>query len=86
MQALAEVELSWMEKIRQEGEQAGMRQLLLLQLTQKFGELPKEFVARLNEVSDQADLAQISSQVLTAQRLSDVILPPIQATIMANHQ
>ena len=86
MQALAEVELTWVDRAlqegrqegRQEGVQAGMRQLLLLQLTQKFGDLPDEFVKQLNAITDPATFAQLSSQVLTAQRLSDITLLNLQ--------
>ena len=90
MQALAEVELTWVDRALQEGEQkgrqegrqegvqAGMRQLLLLLLAQKFGDLPVEFVERLNAITDPATFAQLSSQVLTAQRLSDITLPNLQ--------
>lgn len=82
MQALAEVELTWVDRAlqegRQEGVQAGMRQLLLLLLTQKFGDLPAEFVERLNAITDPATFAQLSSQVLTAQRLADITLPNLQ--------
>lgn len=87
MRTLAAVETTWVEKAlqegrqegwqegRQEGQQDGMRTLILLQLSFKFGELPAEFVARLNATTDPEVFTQISRQLLTAQTLADITLP-----------
>jgi hypothetical protein len=79
MQALADTELTWLERVQREGqqkgEQAGMRTLLLLQLTWKFGELPQDVVDRLNAITDPAVFAEISKQLLTAQSLDEITFP-----------
>lgn len=74
MQALQDVELTWGERLLQEGEEKGMHKLLLLQLTYKFGELPQEFVNQLYAITDREHLAALSAQVLTAQSLDEITL------------
>ena len=71
MQALADLEMTWVEKARQEGQ----RKLLLRLLTLKFGELPEAFVQRLLAVNDSDVLYALSEQVLTASSLAEIVLP-----------
>jgi len=91
MEALAETELLWSERValkgwekgrlegqevgRLEGRLEGQIDLLLHQLTIKFGRLPDEFVQDIEAIKDTAVLDQLSEQVLTAQTLSDIHLP-----------
>ena len=87
MQALADVEMTWVEKAyhegraegraeaRAEGRVEGQRALLLRQLTLKFGELPEAFVQRLLAVNDSDVLYALSEQVLTAPSLAEIMLP-----------
>ncbi len=83
MQALFDVETTWLskamreglEKGLQEGRQEGMHTLLLLMFNTKFGELPQSFVTRLNSITDQGMLADISRQLLTAHSLDEISLP-----------
>ena len=83
MQALADVEMTWLEKARHEGRAEGrvegrvegQRKLLLRLLTLKFGELPEAFVQRLLAVSDSDVLDALSEQVLTASSLAEIVLP-----------
>ena len=71
MQALADVEMTWVEKAWHEGQRA----LLLRLLTLRFGELPEAFVQRLLAVNDSDVLYALSEQVLTASSLAEIVLP-----------
>ena len=79
MQALADVEMTWVEKAyhegRAEGRVEGQRALLLRLLTLRFGELPEAFVQRLLAVNDSDVLYALSEQVLTAPSLAEIMLP-----------
>ena len=75
MQAIADVQMTWLEKARHEGSVEGQRKLLLRQLTLKFGELPEAFVQRLLAVNDSDVLDALSEQVLTAPSLAEIVLP-----------
>jgi hypothetical protein len=83
MESLAETELLWSERItlkglvkgREEGRIEGRIDLLLHQLTVKFGRLPDEMVQAIEAIKDTAVLDQLSEQVLTAQTLADLHLP-----------
>jgi hypothetical protein len=83
MQALNDVEMTWFEKAtqqarqeaHQQGRQEGIRTLLVLLLTWKFGALPPEFVDKLNAITDPTTLTEISQQVLTAQSLAEIKRP-----------
>ncbi len=76
MVALESVEKSWMDQLLEEGREEGlidgMRRLLLLQLSYKFGELPKAFSDQLYAVTDRERLSSLSEQVLTARSLDDI--------------
>ncbi len=79
MDAIAETELLWSERIEREGELRGQlqgqRKLLMHQLETKFGELPPEFVTRIKAIEDETLLEALSEQVLTAATLADMVLP-----------
>ena len=75
MQAIADVQMTWLEKARHEGSVEGQRKLLLRQLTLKFGELPEAFVQRLLAVNDSDVLDALGEQVLTAPSLAEIVLP-----------
>ena len=55
-----------------------MRTLLLLQLTWKFGELPQDFVEKLNAITEPTVFAEISKQLLTAKTRTEIKLPARQ--------
>lgn len=74
MQAPADVELSWMEKIHQEGRQEGMHAILISMVSHKFGTPPEAFIQHLQAISDPELLIQISSQILEADTLSEAVL------------
>ncbi len=63
-QDLADIELSWGERFEQRGKIEGKRELLLRLLAIKFGELPSDFVARLNEIETHEILDRLSEQLL----------------------
>lgn len=83
MQALQEVEQTWMEKLlekgQQEGRQEGMRTLLLLMLTSKFGPLPQTVIDQLNAIQEMAVFADLSQQLLTAASLDEITFPDVQS-------
>lgn len=83
MQALQEVEQTWMEKLlekgQQEGRQEGMRTLLLLMLTSKFGPLPQTVLDQLNAIQEMAVFADLSQQLLMAASLDEIIFPDVQS-------
>lgn len=78
MQALQKLEQTWLEKVQQEGRQEGMRTLLLLMLTNKFGPLPQTVIDHLNAIHDMATFAELSQQLLTAASLDEITFPDIQ--------
>lgn len=61
---------------KREGKQEGKHELLLHQLTRKFGPLPDTFVAQMKAITDEAILERIGEQVLTAVSLSDITFSP----------
>lgn len=84
MQALQTIEQTWMDKImakgQHQGQQEGMRTLVLLMLSSKFGPLPQTIVDRLNAIDDTAIFADLSQQLLTATRLEEIRFPDHPAT------
>ncbi len=73
-QDLADIELSWGERFEQRGKIEGKRELLLRQLAIKFGELPSDFVARLNEIETHEILDRLSEQLLASDTLAEMTL------------
>jgi len=79
MQALADVEMTWLERAREEGREEGQiegrRKMLLHQLGVKFGPLPEPFVTRIAAISDSDLLDDLSEQMLFADSLAEIRLP-----------
>lgn len=85
MQALQAIEQTWMEKLVEKGHQQGMRTLLMLMLSSKFGPLPQAIVDQLNAIDDTAVFANLSQQLLTATRLDEISFPNTPATNGGDH-
>lgn len=79
MKNLAEVEMTWSERIRAEGEERGEikgeRKMLLRLLTLMFGEVPATLVERINTITDEAALTALAQQILTIKRVDDLVIP-----------
>ena len=79
MEKLAEVEMTWGDRLRAEGEVRGEikgeRKMLLHLLTLLFGEVPPPLVDRINAIIDEGVLALLAKQILTIQRLEELVLP-----------
>lgn len=75
MQALADVEMTWLEKAHVEGKHEGKQEILLRLLTIKFGTLPETFVKRIEAITASEALDALAEQVLAADSLTDVHLP-----------
>lgn len=83
MQKLVDVEMTWGERLRAEGEAIGEergelkgeRKMLLRLLTLMFGEVPVPLVERINTITDEAALTALAQQILTIKRLDDLVLP-----------
>ncbi len=71
MQKLADVEMTWSERLRTEGE----RKMLLRLLTLMFGEVPATLVERINTITDEAALTALAQQILTIKRVDDLVIP-----------
>ena len=67
----AEDKMTWLEKAHAEGK----RQILLHQLSFKFGELPEDFVGRLTAMMDDAALNAFGEQLLVANSLVEIHFP-----------
>lgn len=79
MKKLADVEMTWGERLRAEGEERGEikgeRKMLLRLLTLMFGEVPESLTERINAIADEAALTALAQQILTIKRLDDLVLP-----------
>jgi hypothetical protein len=83
MQKLVDVEMTWGERLRAEGEAIGEergelkgeRKMLLRLLTLMFGEVPPTLIERINAITDDAALTALAQQILTIKRLDDLVLP-----------
>ena len=79
MKNLAEVEMTWSERIRAEGEERGEikgeRKMLLRLLTLMFGEVPAPLTERINAITDDAALTALAQQILMIKRLDELVLP-----------
>lgn len=71
MQRLVDVEMTWGERLRAEGE----RKMLLRLLTLMFGEVPADLVERISTITDEAVLATLAQQILTIKRIEDLVIP-----------
>lgn len=75
MQKLADVEMTWSERLRAESEVTGERKMLLRLLMLMFGDVPASLVERINTITDEAALTVLAQQILTIKRLDDLVLP-----------
>ncbi|MBW4699636.1 MAG: DUF4351 domain-containing protein [Aphanocapsa lilacina HA4352-LM1] len=58
---------SWVyQEILDKGELQGERRMILRQLTQKFGELPADFVQKIESITDSERLERLGLLVLQA--------------------
>ncbi len=57
---------------RREGEVAGMRKLLLQQLTLRFGRLPARVSWRIGEISSVSELRKLARKVLSVKTLEEM--------------
>ena len=75
MQKLADVEMTWGERLRVEGRVEGEQKMLLRLLALIFGEVPATLEARIMAITDEATLTMLAQQILTIKRLEDLVLP-----------
>jgi hypothetical protein len=64
--------MTWSEKLKAEGQKEGMRELLLLQLDQRFGPLPEGIRQKVETISSLPRLTRIAGKVLTAGSLREL--------------
>ena len=83
MEALADIEVSWGDRLREEGRKEGRkegvldgkRQLLLRMLTMRFGPLPNDVAKRIRAITDETLLEEVSQQLLQVNRIDDLVSP-----------
>lgn len=75
MQNLLDIEATWGERLRAEGKVEGERQMLLHLLSLMFGTLPSDLVTQINMIDDEATLNQLAQQIVTIERLDQLVLP-----------
>ncbi|HEV7504231.1 MAG TPA: hypothetical protein VGS07_04925, partial [Thermoanaerobaculia bacterium] len=69
VQAMA---MTWSEKLEAKGEAKGVREILLLQLAERFGPLPEGARRQVEEISSLRRLTQLAKRVLTAHSLEEM--------------
>jgi hypothetical protein len=69
VQAMA---LTWSEKLEAKGEAKGVREILLLQLAERFGPLPEGARRQVEEISSLRRLTRLAKRVLTAHSLEEM--------------
>ena len=87
MEQLAAVEMTWGERLREEGREEGReagreagraegeQKMLLHLLGLMFGEVPPTLTDRINAITDETMLSVVARQILTIKRLEELILP-----------
>lgn len=83
MEKLAEVEMTWSERLRDEGRIEGRvegriegeQKMLLRLLALMFGEIPESTTTRINAITDEDALTNLAQQILTIQSLDELKLP-----------
>lgn len=79
MEALTAIEMSWGDRLREEGRKEGLldgeRKILLHMLTLMFGPLPDDIVQRIRAITDEKILKEVSQQLLQAKSLADLKIP-----------
>ena len=86
MEKLLDVEMTWGDRLRAEGEERGEargelkgeRKMLLRLMTVLFGEVPAPLIVRIEAISDEETLAQVAQQLVTLQSLDELVLPEIE--------
>ncbi len=79
MEKLAEVEMTWGEKLRVEGRLEGEQKMLLRLLTLMFGEVPEAISTRINAITDENALTDLAQQILSIHSLEELVLPDDKA-------
>lgn len=69
--AVKAIKMTWADRMKAEGEDLGMRKMLLQQLEQRFGKLPAAAGKKLSELGSSA-LSQLANQVLVAGSLAEM--------------
>lgn len=73
---IADIEVTWADKLRaegrQEGRHEGMRQLLLQLIERRFGSLPPGVRRRLEGLASSEELQRLADRVLTAASLDEL--------------
>jgi len=71
-----EMQVTWADKMKEEGRQAGVlqarREILLRQLTRKFGSLPDEVTSRVNALQSIAELDAYLDRLVTAESVEEM--------------
>ena len=67
-----DVEMTWADKMKQQGLLDGKRQALSSLLEEKFGPLPEEAAARLQALESEDELDRYLKAILTASSLDDL--------------
>jgi hypothetical protein len=83
MEALADIEVTWGDRLREEGRKEGRKEgildgertLLLHMLTLMFGPLPDDVVQRIQAITSEKILKEVSQQLLQAKSLDDLKIP-----------
>ena len=86
MEKLANVEMTWGDRLRAEGRVEGRvegtiegeRKMLLHLLTLLFGPVPMPLVTRLNAITNENVLALLAKQMLTIKHLDELVLPEVE--------
>ena len=69
---VATMEMTWADRLRQEGFEAGKRDLLLEQLERRFRPLPQTTVQRVSSLTSSDELSRLAARVLDAPSLDDL--------------
>lgn len=91
MEKLADLEMSWGDRLREEGRKEGRKEghkeghkegrkegeqeMLLHLLSLLFGELPASLVKRITAITDEGMLAMVAKQILVIKDLDQLVLP-----------
>lgn len=69
---MQDVELTWGDRLREEGLVQGKRETLIRLLTARFGPLPEQVRGRIDALSSPEELDPYLDRVLTAATLEDI--------------
>jgi hypothetical protein len=71
-QEIMDIYEEWQQRHEANGARAGMARLLMIQLAQRFGEVPAEVEERIRQASADT-LTRWAGRVLTAESIDDVL-------------